>query len=180
MLAAWWYLLRGKSQKSNVEGTTLFSSCLPHSPRVNSPQTSEIQQFPPPKSPTGERARSVLLNFALMGFVTYAFVAAVASTGSRRLFWAAFAASACVSLFVGLSLGPYRPSVWLWDVIRPAEHEAAAAIRSGQRAGADTQAFDAIFRDIFVIAVATVAAYIIPWFVQRGQKPPASRVPTSP
>ena len=119
-------------------------------------------------------------DFALMGFVTYAFVAAVASTGSRRLFWAAFAASACVSLFVGLSLGPYRPSVWLWDVIRPAEHEAAAAIRSGQRAGADTQAFDAIFRDIFVIAVAIVAAYTIPWLVQRGQEPPASRVPTSP
>ena len=62
MLAAWWYLLRGKSQKSNVEGTTLFSSCLPHSPRVNSPQTSEIQQFLPPKSPTGERARSGVLN----------------------------------------------------------------------------------------------------------------------
>lgn len=32
MLAAWWYLLRGKSQKSNVEGTTLFSSCLPRDP----------------------------------------------------------------------------------------------------------------------------------------------------
>ena len=61
MLAAWWYLLRGKSQKSNVEGTTLFSSCLPYSPRVNSPQTSEIHRISTPKSPTGERVRSVLL-----------------------------------------------------------------------------------------------------------------------
>ena len=62
MLAAWWYLLRGKSQKSNVEGTTLFSSCLPHAPPVNSPKTSEIQANCQPESPIGEKLRSVLLN----------------------------------------------------------------------------------------------------------------------
>ena len=61
MLAAWWYLLRGKSQKSNVEGTTLFSSCLPRAPRVNSPQTLEIPENLKPESPTGESPRSVPL-----------------------------------------------------------------------------------------------------------------------
>jgi hypothetical protein len=61
MLVAWWCLLRGKSQKSNVEGTTLFSSCLLHTPRVNSPQTWEIQANSSPQSPTDEGLRSVAL-----------------------------------------------------------------------------------------------------------------------
>ena len=62
MFAAWWYLLRGKSQKHNVEGTTLFSHCLPHEPPINSPQTAEIQANFEPESKTSESLRSVLLN----------------------------------------------------------------------------------------------------------------------
>ena len=69
MLVARWYLLRVENQEHNVEGTTLFSSCLPHAPRVNSPKTLEIQANFKPESPRGESLRSVLLNVAQFALV---------------------------------------------------------------------------------------------------------------
>ena len=106
----------------------------------------------------------LLLWIVVVLLFSYAIVAVLASSGNRRLFWAAFATTA-VALRFSVNETPNLVKDWLWGVLFP-----------------DTPAYVSHFpsyddvcdfaRLLFVLAVSTTAAHIIPWLVQRGQEPP--------
>ncbi|MBC8870167.1 MAG: hypothetical protein H8E44_12160 [Planctomycetes bacterium] len=107
----------------------------------------------------------MIVQVVVLLLVVYAFVSALVSTGNRRLFWAAFAATATAAGFLHFLGVPHQYGKWLWWVLHGEDPHPAA---TGQ--GAPSSAFRLILQDFYVIAVSTAAAYIIPWLVQRRQE----------
>ena len=110
----------------------------------------------------------IIVNLAVELLIVYAIIAALARTGRRRLFWAAFAATA-VLIFIN-DKGIYRGFFYelageLWALTL--QH---LLIPGGAHQDQWT-AFLFIGDRLCLILISTAAAYIIPWLVQRGQKP---------
>jgi len=102
---------------------------------------------------------------ALLLLVVYAVIAAVVSTGSRRLFWLAFTVSAAASIFGNHVAVPYPGMYWLWGMLQPRVPTSSLVTEPELN-------FRQLLGVLYIITVSTIAAYIIPWLVQRGQKPP--------
>lgn len=113
------------------------------------------------------------VNMSVVLLVAYASISALVRTGTRRLFWAAFAVTAATALLAcqsHLLMGPitYLPSSW-FSSLAQALHPPRGP------GGLDTPATYSctqITHLLSIIVLSTAAAYIIPWLVQRGQKPP--------
>jgi hypothetical protein len=107
--------------------------------------------------------------------VVFALVSALVSAGSRRLYWAAYTASAFAFLLMGteptLTFLPPK----LLNIICEAMHPMYVPIDRVSFESLDMESagfFLEIANRLGVVVFSTVAAYIIPWLVQRGQKPP--------
>lgn len=94
----------------------------------------------------------------------YAVVAVLAASGNRRLFWAAFAATA-VTLRFGFKEPPNLVTIRLWELLFPGTAPHAVHFPDYE----DVCSFATL---LSVLVVSITTAYIIPWLVQRGQKPP--------
>jgi len=97
----------------------------------------------------------LVLELAVAFTVAYALTVVLVSTGSRRLFWAAFAGPAVVLLITGgMPFQGFRmPILEMW--LQPFFGES------------ETWGFWYLTYHVFVLIVSTAAAYIIPWLVQR-------------
>jgi|PlaIllAssembly_1097288.scaffolds.fasta_scaffold233197_2 hypothetical protein len=112
-----------------------------------------------------------------IGFsVVFALVSALASMDSGRLFWAAYAASVPVIFFISpINITTsFLPPEWvniLAETIHPTDIQL-------ERVAFDFLEVDAarnfllIANRLSAVMFSAVAAYIIPWLVQRGKKPP--------
>lgn len=110
----------------------------------------------------------LIVDLTVVFVVAYALVSVlVVSTGSRqKLFWAAFfAAFVASSLLLESPYSSRLPYVfvkWLLMLLHPSPSKLA---------GGESEYFFIIAGRLFVVMISTAAAYIIPWLVQRGQKP---------
>jgi drug/metabolite transporter (DMT)-like permease len=108
---------------------------------------------------------AMTVQLAAVLVVAYAFIAALASTGTRRLFWAAFAATAIVFLFGQILSVPYECTIMLWNALHPADPHNGLA--SDIFIDQDVP-FHSIRANLYVLVVSTAAAYLLPWLAKRG------------
>jgi hypothetical protein len=106
----------------------------------------------------------LVLALVVVLLFAYSIVAVLATTGSRRLFWAAFAATAFMLCF-GVKELPDQCVGWLWDVLYPNTEPWAVSFPS-------LDDLRNVATRLFHLVVSTAAAYILPWLVQRGRQPP--------
>jgi thiol:disulfide interchange protein len=94
----------------------------------------------------------------------YALVAVLSASGSRRLFWAAFAAVQFTVMHGASVVVPSQFTEWLQEVYSayPPEDE-YSSFRETQ-----TQ-YNQLASCLQVLVVATVAGYIVPWVVKWRQ-----------
>ncbi len=108
------------------------------------------------------------ITLAVAFLFAYSIVAVLASKGSRRLFWAAFAATAAAILLLSENIfSQFLPHDWMTSIflhLHPTDEMGV------QNRDADMGFVQTVNR-LLTITISTVAAYIIPWLVQRGQKP---------
>lgn len=95
----------------------------------------------------------------------YAAVMVLASTGRRRLFWAAFATTAVAVYSVRRTVVPV-------DLCRQLARVLSVPVISTDPSYRQDLSFNDVVFLLHLLMVSTLAAYIIPWLVQRGQKPP--------
>lgn len=105
----------------------------------------------------------LVVSLAVLLLFAYAVVASLVSTGNRRLFWAAFAATAVTRLLGQYTIVPYDCIQWLWVVLHPPGPHSDPAYSGGTT-------FHAICANLSVVVVSTIAAYLIPWLVRRGKQ----------
>ena len=107
------------------------------------------------------------VQLAVVLLVAYAVIAALVHTGTSRLFWGAFAVAAVIWLVSRFYVpDEYVRFVWMMN------HPEALALQPWERITQGTEkALIEVLHCLFAVLVSTVAAYIIPWLVQRGQKP---------
>ena len=109
------------------------------------------------------------ITLAVAFLFAYSIVAVLASTDHRRLFWAAFAATAAAILLMSESIFPQLlPHDWMTGIFLQLHPTDEMGV---QNRDAD-MAFAQIVNRLLTIPISTVAAYIIPWLVQRGRTPP--------
>ena len=116
----------------------------------------------------------VVVNTAVVASVVFALVSALASVGSRRLFWAAYAASGVVVLVISpAEISTFLPDDLANIMCRAMIPQDIPVERLGYGFELDaTQNWMLIADRLSVVVGSTAAAYIIPWLVQWGQKPP--------
>ena len=104
---------------------------------------------------------SIALSLVVIFLISYASVAVLAGTGSRRLFWAAFATTAVMFQF-GFKELPMDCAVWLWFLLFP-DTDVHMKL-----SGPFTD-FHNIATLLSQLLVSTVFGFVIPWLVQRGR-----------
>lgn len=111
----------------------------------------------------------LIVNLAVSYSIVFALVSALASTGSRRLVAATYAATALTMFLSGqMFYSRLLPDRWVETVYVAMHAPSDPAVWNADNAGA----FCAILDRLCVVVLSTVAAYIIPWLVQRGNMPP--------
>jgi hypothetical protein len=103
----------------------------------------------------------LVLGTVIVFLFCYAVVAVLASTGSRRLFWAAFA-TMVVTLQFGVKELPMECSMLIWHFL--------PVPNAYQELTVPWPLLHNIASLLSMLAISTVAAYIIPRLVQRGQE----------
>lgn len=106
----------------------------------------------------------MIVKVAVLLLVVYAFISALVSTGNRRLFWAAFAATAVAFMLMSENfLAQFLPYEWTNSIflrLHPADE-------MGVQNREANVAFAIMLNRLCLILISTIAAYLIPWLVQR-------------
>jgi hypothetical protein len=108
----------------------------------------------------------VVVNLAVAYSVVFALISALVNRGDRRLFWATYAAT--VPAIVLLSQNyftPLLPQRWMRSFYM------AIHATDMVEDGSDVF-FMQLVEELCLVVFSAIAAYIIPWLVQRGQKQP--------
>ena len=109
----------------------------------------------------------MLVNLAVAFSIVYALISAWVNMGGHRLFWGAYAATA-VTLLISKFDVPETVVEVVWSVMH-----SGSTLRYVNPFGELVRTatwFARVLDFLFVLAISSVAAYIIPWLVQRGQK----------
>ena len=107
----------------------------------------------------------LILGMVAVLLFAYAAVVVLATAGRRRLYWAAFAATAVSVYFLRRTVVPV-------DLCRQLGKALSVPVASTDPLYRQDLCFYDVAVLLHLLTVSTLAAYIIPWLVQRGQKQP--------